>query len=518
VETFESDSVRAQLERILKSPPLESSPSLCRFLRYVVEETLAGRGGLLKEYSLGAEVFERGDQFDPRLDPIVRVQARNLRARLAQYYAGLGAGDPLVIELPKRTYVPVFRKRVVLPEDQAQRVEMSEGREDVASPAVPMAGAAEVPEVVRTAISPADVIRKSAIVSGKRRTGALLIATLLVVLSGIAAFWPLRPGRASAHQPDPQAQDLYIRGRQVMDRQTEHALKEAVDCFQQAIARDGQFAQAYAGLADASNLLAQYGYIPPVEGMQQARQAAERAITIDPSLAEGHVSLAAVIEAYDWNWNGAETEYRRALALNSWLAPAHLWYGMFLRDQGRLNEALPELRRAAQLEPFSVLTSINLAHGLMAAGNYQGAVDEARHAAEMAPDLVTAQVMLSGAYRCQALNADSEAALARAAQFAGDNPHSVAVVARTYARIGNRDESIKLLHQLEAMAKERYVSPFDMGTVLLALGDEDGALERLQEAYRQRSSGMIFLRDAKFASMHRAPEFHLLIEKMHFAG
>ena len=107
-DTCKPELVTAQLERILASPPLESSPSLCRFLRYVVEETLAGRSCCLKEYSLGVVAFERGENFDPRIDPIVRVQARNLRGRLGQYYAGPGANDPILIELPKRTYVPVF--------------------------------------------------------------------------------------------------------------------------------------------------------------------------------------------------------------------------------------------------------------------------------------------------------------------------------------------------------------------------------------------------------------------------
>src|SRR5690349_16315466 len=119
-EVHEANSVRAQLERILTSPQLEASPSLCRLLRFVVEETLGGQGGSLKEYSLGTQVFDRGDAFDPRMDPIVRVQARNLRTRLAQYYAGPGAGDPVVIELPKRTYVPVFHFRTgdqAIPDD-----------------------------------------------------------------------------------------------------------------------------------------------------------------------------------------------------------------------------------------------------------------------------------------------------------------------------------------------------------------------------------------------------------------
>src|SRR5438552_11723794 len=100
-----------QLERILKSAPLVSSPSLSRFLRYIVEETLAGRSGNIREFTLGVHVFDRGEDFNPRLDPIVRVQARNLRARVAKYYERQGAGDPIYIELPKGTYVPIFHKR-----------------------------------------------------------------------------------------------------------------------------------------------------------------------------------------------------------------------------------------------------------------------------------------------------------------------------------------------------------------------------------------------------------------------
>jgi adenylate cyclase len=107
-EALALETIRSAVDRAVESPQLDSCPSLCRFLRYVVEETLAGRGANIKEYSLGLEVFHRGESFDPRLDPIVRVQARNLRIRLARYYAGPGANHPIRIELPKRTYVPVF--------------------------------------------------------------------------------------------------------------------------------------------------------------------------------------------------------------------------------------------------------------------------------------------------------------------------------------------------------------------------------------------------------------------------
>jgi hypothetical protein len=125
-----------QLERILGSAQLVTSPSLSRFLRFIVEETLAGRSESIREYTLGVAVFDRGEDFNPRLDPIVRVQARNLRARIAKYYDGPGAGDPLVIELPKGTYVPVFHRRVVeedlVPAPLAEPPAEPEPAEDVA--------------------------------------------------------------------------------------------------------------------------------------------------------------------------------------------------------------------------------------------------------------------------------------------------------------------------------------------------------------------------------------------------
>lgn len=497
------ESVISQVERILKNPALASSPSLSRFLRYVVEETLAGREGCIKEYSLGVNVFGRGEDFNPRLDPIVRVQARNLRARIAKYYAGEGTHDPIVIELPKGAYVPVFH--IAQQAADAGGVERAE-----------IAG-----EVVSVLPEPAPSAPSRSAKWPRVWSRTTLIVAAVVVLLAIAALWIARTHAAAgnyARLPEPLAQDLYTRGRYVMDRQTEDALRESVLSFENAISRDPQFAAAYTGLADAYNLLSQFGFMPPREGMERARNAAAQALEIDPRLAEGHVSMGAVMEAYDWDWAGAEREYRRALELNPALPAAHLWYGMFLRDQGRLQEALPELRRAAQLEPFSVMTSVNLAYGLLAEGNYGAAVEQSRHAAELAPGLTAADVVLSHAYRAASNTADSEAALARALQSAGENPHSLSVLACEFVKLGKRDQGVRLQHELERLSRRRYVSPFDLGTVSLMLGDEDRALGLFEEAYRQRSSGLIFLRNAKCEGMRDTPRFLSLLDKLHFKG
>jgi len=476
-------SVIAQLERILSGPQLRSSPTLSRFLRYLVEEELAGRGDSLGEYSLGVSVFGRGQKFNRRLDPIVRVQSRNLRARLAQYYAGPGTDDPIVIDLPRRTYVPVFRSRV-------PGVQAAPPQERVGQPETVLRAPARVP-IIATAI--------------------------LVLLGGTLPLWQMLPAVQSAraaHEADPAAQDLYIRGMFLLDRQTEAALRESIVCFERSVARDPRFAVAYTGSAEAYNMLAQYGYVPPREGMERAREAARHALAIDPDLAEAHVALAAVIEAYDWNWPAAEREYRRAVTLNRGLARAHLWYGMFLRDQGRLQEGLVELRRAAELEPLSVVTNINLAYALMMQGNQSAALEQAQRAVELAPDLAAANLLVSSLYRALDRPAESQAALARAQGLVADNPHALAMLACSYARRGNRNEGARLLRELEQLAERRYVSPFDLGNVALTLGDEDRAVTLFEEAYRQRSSGLVTLRNEREYCAAHSPKLLPLIDRI----
>jgi tetratricopeptide (TPR) repeat protein len=501
-------SVNDQLARITKSPPLVSSPSLCRFLRYIVAETLAGRASGIKEQVLGLEVFDRGPDFNPRLDPIVRVQARNLRSRMAKYYEGPGAEDPIRIELPKGTYVPVFRQAgpvgPVLPMSQT---------------GVPATGAAAAPVSAAPAAphSPVAETRQS---RQMRPRFMVASAILMAILVGIAVLWISRTHAATgiAVETDSLAQDLVIRGRYAMDRQTESSLREAIASFQQATVRAPRFAGAYAGLADAYNMLAQFGYIAPREGMEKAREAARKSLEIDPRLAEGHVALAAVIEAYDWNWPGAEREYRRALELSPGLEAGHLWYGMFLRDQGRLREAMPELRRAAQLAPYSVLACVNLAYGLLAEGNYPAALEQAKRAVDLAPDLTSASVALVRALQASARSEDAAAALSLAVRAASANPHALSLVACELARLGRREESLKLVKELEALAQQRYVSPFDLGKVSLALGDGEKALNLFEEAYRQRSSGLIFLRNTNAVCVRDTPRFLSLLDKMHFKG
>jgi tetratricopeptide (TPR) repeat protein len=468
---------------MLSRPPFASSPSLSRLLRYLVEETLAGRSAEINEYTIGLRIFHRSADFNPRADPIVRVQTHYLRAKLAQYYAAAGAQDPIVIELPARTYIPRFPQPQLLPEPESVAVAVAE------------APAAEPRRASRPAV-------------------AIGLGTVVVGLAAFGFLGDSWHGRGAHHDPDAVAQDLYSRGRYLLDRQTETALRQSADCFRQAIARDSRFAAAYAGLADSLDDLVQYGYMAPPDGMEEARRAAERALTLDSHLAEGYVALAAISEAYDWNFKQAESEYRRALELNPQLPAAHLWYGMFLRDQGRLTEAMPELRRAEEMEPMSVMATINLAYALQVVGNTDAAVEMARRAEELDPELPITDVLLANIYRLRSNLGDAETKIEEARNLSEGNAHALSALACLYARLGRREESIDVLHEMEQLAAERYVSPFDLGNAALSLGDEDRAANWLEQAYRERSSGMVFLCKEKSDSIMNSPRLRSLVQKI----
>jgi serine/threonine-protein kinase len=435
---------------------------------------------------------------------------------MAKYYEGPGQADPIRIELPKGTYIPVFRH-------VGPTAETAHGAAVQLAPEPAPAELAAAGGVTPVSLSVMPVPPPRSPVSTRRQMRPrFLVASviLVVILAGITVLWISRTHAAPriGIATDAMAQDLVIRGRYTMDRQTEGALRDAIASFEQAIARAPRLAGAYAGLADAYNMLAQFGYIAPGDGMEKARAAARKSLEIDPRLAEGHVALAAIIEAYDWNWAGAEREYKRALQLSPGLETAHLWYGMFLRDQGRLKEAMPELRRAAELAPYSVMACVNLAYGLLAEGNYSAALEQAHRAVDLAPDLASAAVALVRAARAADQKEDADAALARVVRLASGNPHALSLAASELAHLGRREESLKLGAELELLAHERYVSPFDLGKVSLALGDGERAMNHFEEAFRQRSSGLIFLRNANASCVRDTPRFHSLIDKMHFKG
>ena len=384
--------VTEQLNRILASKAFRQADRLKRFLTFIVEETIAGRGERLKEFVVGVEVFGKPESFDPRNDPIVRVQARRLRAQLTRYYREEGPDSELLIELPKGGYAPVFKPLksaprrtlspalvsrntvVVLPfaDHSAARdqehfcqglcqeiIRTLAGTEAIRLVAwnegtppgtqVAMREAAErlnaaliVTGSVRTAENEARITMSLVdAVSGYYRWSGAVDRTLdhiFVVQEEVARTVAEQLNReltggaqSRSVRRSPEnlaAYNLYVQGRYHLNQRTEEGLRKAVEFFEKAIVENAQYAEAYSGLSDAYGLLGHYGVLSPAEVWTKAASNAAWAVLQDENSAEAHTSLAHVKSTQDWDWLGAEREFQRALALDPRYSTAHHWYAM----------------------------------------------------------------------------------------------------------------------------------------------------------------------------------------------
>ena len=483
------EAVREQTRRLLDAALFASSPSLSRFLAYIVEESLAGRSAQLKEYVIGVSVLGRPEDYDPRLDPIVRVQARNLRNRLKTYYEGPGAADNLLIELPKGSYVPAFRWAAPVDAEEAPVAETG------------MDGAPPSPRL--------------------RWAGAAVVFALAGWL-GTQWFAPATPAssadRSMKRSYRPEAEQLYARGKHFYNKHSDDGLRRSVGYFERSIAADASFAPGYAGLSEAVNVLVQYGQIAPRVGMPRAKEAALRAIDLDPYLPDAHVALAAVHEAYDWDFPAARREFRRAVELDPAHASARLWYGLFLWDQGDFEAAFPELERAHQLDPLSVFTTASLASIEMRRGNYDRSLALLNDVLELEPMSANAQLKLAMLYHKAARLPESIQAMERARQMGADNPMMLAWAAASYQRWGMKDEARRVKADLESLAQRKYVSPFDLAMVYDATGDAERAISYLERAFEERCSGFAYFSKREFHSVKSHPRFAALLSRASHAS
>ena len=196
-----------------------------------------------------------------------------------------------------------------------------------------------------------------------------------------------------------EAYQLYLKGLYYWNQRTEEAFKRGIQCFNQAIEKDPGFALAYVGLADCYSSLGSSSYLAPRDAFPQAKAAALKALELDENLAEAHNSLAFVADIYDWNWQEAEKEYKRAIALNPNYATAHLWYGLYLDSMGRFDEGLLEYNRARELEPLSLIINTQLGFHYYLARQYEQAAKQLTATLEMNPNFAYAHSHLGSVYR-----------------------------------------------------------------------------------------------------------------------
>ena len=313
---------------------------------------------------------------------------------------------------------------------------------------------------------------------------------------------------------DSESYQLYLRGRYQWNKRTLDGMQQAIDLFQQAIAKDSHYALAYAGLADAYILLADYNVLPAREVMPRARDAATQALQIDDSLAEAHTSLGWVKLAHDWAWPDAEREFKRALQLNPNYALAHQMYGEYLTVTGKPDEAALEMKRALELEPVSL--PINRAMGSAAyyAGHYDQAIEQARKTLLLDPGFIGAHTLLGRAYQQEQQYAEALAEFQNALRLSEGDSNELAGLAQAYAVAGQPAEARKTLDELKARSAQTYVQPIWIAAILTALGEKDEAFEWLQKGYADRSSWVVYLKvDPLFAKLRSDPRFTDLAQR-----
>jgi TolB-like protein/DNA-binding winged helix-turn-helix (wHTH) protein/Tfp pilus assembly protein PilF len=327
---------------------------------------------------------------------------------------------------------------------------------------------------------------------------------------------PAEQARLAKVRPvNPEAYELYLRGRYFWNKRAEETVKKSLDYFEQAIRRDPGSALAYAGLADSYIILGSYEYLPPKEAYPKAKAAAQRALEIDRTLAEAHASLGRFGIEYDWDWSASEEEYKRAIELNPNYATAHHWYADYLAWVGRHNESLVEIERARQLDPLSLIINTVVAISLSYARRYDEAIEQFHRTLEIDSNFAVAHLYLADAYAQTSHFPEAIAEAQKAVSLSGAAPVFVADLARVYAVAGNRAAANRLLKDV---LRRSYVPKYHVAMVHIALGKHQEALDWLDKAAEDRSPQLVLLKvDPGLDPLRSDPRFQDLLRRMNFA-
>jgi DNA-binding winged helix-turn-helix (wHTH) protein/TolB-like protein/tetratricopeptide (TPR) repeat protein len=313
---------------------------------------------------------------------------------------------------------------------------------------------------------------------------------------------------------DTEAYQLYLKGRYFLNKSTGEDFKKSIEYFQQALARDPNYALAQAGLADSYAQLGSYGLIQMKDSYPRARVALTRALESDDKLGEAHASLGFILMNYYWDWAEAERRFKRAIELNPNYAMAHNWYSQHLAFTGRSQEAIREAKRAQEIDPISPWTNSDIGFVSYLARQYDEAILASQKTLELDPDFAVAHMIIGLSYVQKHRYDEGIAELQRAKA----NPDSRALLAYAYAVAGESREARKILKELDQLSKQKYVSPFPIAVAYSGLGENDRAFEALEKAYAERSWGMGMLGvNPIFDGLRSDPRFALLLRRVNLA-
>ena len=562
--------IRAQLDLILRSRAFIQSHRIRRFLQFVVEESLLGQPHRLKEYLIGLEVFDRREAFDPRVDSIVRVEARRLRYKIEEYYRTEGREDSVRIVLRKGSYVPIFEYRsaggggsMIAPRrsmeislfslinatadtgsaaEEIQRrlshVLIKEGCFQVVAQFQTNPANTELapdfnapPPIMHSAI-PADYVLEGSIEF--HDDGFRLLLQLMQNADRSYIWSETADGRMQDLSPvDHVAQqlvrnltapvgeaviarrqtdrtesgDAYLQGRFYWKLATPDSIRNSIAFFTKAVEADPSYGAAWAALSEALLVSSVFGLLPPSETHARMKEAAIRATSLNPSLPEARVALGAVLSLLDWDWSAGEDEMQKSIQLDKSDPVGHIAYGIQLACRGENDAAIAEVERALELDPASLFPNFVLGWMYGICRRFDEAIAQHLLVSRLATDYGLPHLGLGMACAGKGKFADAIAHLTNATQMkCGSLLHGQ--MGYCYARSGRRDEALREIGILRERSQSGYVSPVSFAAIYAGLGEDDEALGYLERAVEIRDTSLhLRLLSTEFDNLRNLPRF-----------
>ncbi len=564
--------IRSQLQLVLRSRAFIQSHRIRRFLQFVVEESLLGQPHRLKEYLIGLEVFDRRDAFDPRVDSIVRVEARRLRYKLEEYYRTEGREDPVRIVLRKGSYVPLFEHRTAssgaagfiprrtveiapftlmnnagdigtLADDIQRRlahVLIKEGCFQVVAKAQAAGtpnepngnGHAKPDSVVEGNVefypdrfhiilqvlqcAEGSYIWSEAVdcpiddLSTVDQLARALVRALAAPSGkGVSTRW---------HSVQKESRDFYLQGRYYWKLATPDSIRNSISYFSKAVEYDENYAAAWAALAEALLVSSMFGLQSPGETGSRMKEAALKAAALNGQLPEAHVALGSVLSLLDWDWAAGEQELEKSIQLDSHDPIGHIAYGIQKACRGTLDSAVDEVERALELDPASLFANFVLGWLYGISRRFDEAFAQHQLVARIAPDYALPHLGLGLAYAGKGLFTDAIAHLTNASQMKCRSLlHGQ--IGYCYAMAGRRDEALRELATLNTRSESHYVSPVSFAAVYSGLGDTEKALGYLERAVEVRDTSLpVHLLNPEFDRLRDEARFQALRQRMNLVA
>jgi tetratricopeptide (TPR) repeat protein len=311
---------------------------------------------------------------------------------------------------------------------------------------------------------------------------------------------------------DVEAYQLYLKGRHHWNRWTEDGFYKAIEYFQQAVEKDPGYALAQTGLADSYVLLGWNSYLPPKDAFPKGKMAAMKALRIDPDLGEAHTPLAAVLWLHDWQWQEAQMEFQRSLALNPAHPTANHWYAEYLMTMGHRAEAIARMKKSQELDPLSLIISVAIGWAFYMDRRYDDAIEQLRRTVELDPNYPVTYwilgLLLRKMGRYELAIAEGEKGL----RLSGGSSLMSAALAQTFATAGRRRKAIQILDDLTELSKKKYVAPYFFAGIHIGFGEVDRAMEYLEKSYEEHSHWLIYLHiDPSMDGLRSNPRFQDLL-------